>query len=147
MDVESYGAWERRGIALLTRGSATPREALAELESVTRAIAAWTPGSGALLEHVESSFRLKAEEDAVWLPASSETGDRTSRAITRWLAARLFGAWTAYQGDGLAVTLRFLDRCLGIFESELASDGNPLEAIRRSDLRVVHTDEARSLKR
>jgi hypothetical protein len=58
--------------------------------------------------------------------------------VRRWLAARLFAAWTAYQGDGLAATLAFLRACLRTFEEEADVDGNAREAIRRSDLRILH---------
>ena len=48
MDVDSYGAWEAGAIRLLTTGDAPAREALAVLDEATRAVTAWTPGSGAL---------------------------------------------------------------------------------------------------
>jgi hypothetical protein len=128
MDVDSYGAWEAGAVTLLTAGAAPPRESLAALEEVTRAITAWTAGSGALIDRVHAAF------DAGTAPHAS-----ADAPVKRWLAARLFGAWTAYQGDGLAVTLRYLQRCLQTFEREVASDGNVVEAIRRSDVRVLHT--------
>src|SRR5215471_11691864 len=49
MDPGSYGAWERCAVTALTRGASPPRQALAELASITTAIAAWTPGSDATL--------------------------------------------------------------------------------------------------
>ena len=73
------------------------------------------------------------------LAEGSAASASTDGPVKRWLAARLFGAWTAYQGDGLAVTLRHLRRCLDTFEQQIASDGNVLEAIRRSDVRILHT--------
>jgi hypothetical protein len=48
------------------------------------------------------------------------------------------GNWIAYQADGLEAIVRYLRGCLGIFAAEFARDGNPLEAIRRSDLQIVH---------
>ena len=51
-------------------------------------------------------------------------------AVKRWLAARLFGTWIAYQGNGLATIVRYLRACLDIFDVELARDGNA--AARRS---------------
>jgi hypothetical protein len=66
-------------------------------------------------------------------------------ALKRWLAARLFGAWIAYQGDGLETTVRYLRACLDTFTRELARGDNPLEAIRRSDLHLVHESDSQQL--
>jgi hypothetical protein len=132
MDPASYGAWERSACALLTRGGGSPSESLAALDDVTAQITAWTPGSRGLLDTVHAVFERHERTLA------SDSRDRTVVAITRWLAARLFGAWTAYQGDGLAATLRFLRSCLDTLEREMAEDGDTLAAIRRSDLLVVH---------
>jgi hypothetical protein len=130
MDLDSYAAWERRAVTLLTRGDASPADAIAALADVTAAIASWTPGSGELLPVVHGAFDAR-------LTPSGES-DRTSRAIKRWLAARLFGSWTAYQRDGLGATVAYLTSCLETFTRELASDGDALEAIRRSDLFILH---------
>jgi hypothetical protein len=142
MDLASYGAWERHAIALLTRDATSPGDALHTLGDVTARIAAWTPGSGALVDvvhasfdGVEGSFRLKAEAT----PEYTKGLDATVMAVKRWLAARLFGAWTAYQGDGLLATLSFVRACLETFTREAAIDGDAFEAIRRSDLRVLHS--------
>ena len=130
MDLESYGAWERRALTVLTSGDTAPRDALAALADVTARIAAWTPGSGELLDEVHIGF------DALGAYVADTSRDRA--AVKRWLAARLFGAWIAYQGDGLAATIAYLRSCLQTLEGELAVDGATLEAIRRSDLRIVH---------
>src|SRR5262245_54477319 len=132
MDLDSYGAWERRALAVLTDGSSSPRDALAALADVTARIAAWTPGSGALDDAVHSAFDAVGANDGV-----DANGDRA--AVRRWLAARLFGAWIAYQGDGLAATIAYLRSCLETFEREFAVDGVTLEAIRRSDLKIMHS--------
>jgi hypothetical protein len=132
MDLDSYAEWERRALNALTRGDAAPRDALASLADVTGRIAAWTPGSGELRDEVHASF------DAVGDSGASETV-RDRAAVKRWLAARLFGGWIAYQGNGLAATIAYLQSCLETFDRELAQDGNALEAIRRSDLLIVHS--------
>ena len=44
-------------------------------------------------------------------------------AVKRWLAARLFGTWIAYQGDGLLTIVRYLRACFDVFTVELARDG------------------------
>jgi hypothetical protein len=133
MDVASYGSWEQRAVEFLTRDAAPPREALAALTDVTARIAAWTPATEPLHDVVLASF----DRDR---PSSARCGEarRDDAAVKRWLAARLFGTWTAYQGDGLAATLAFLRACLQTFEEEADVDGNAREAIRRSDLRIVH---------
>jgi hypothetical protein len=60
--------------------------------------------------------------------------------VKRWLAARLFACWVAYQKDGIAAIVDYLHACFAMFEEERARDGNALEAIRRTDLRVMHTE-------
>src|SRR5262245_58953619 len=131
MDLESYGAWEERAVTALTAGGAAPPDALAALSDVTNVIAAWTPGDGQLLDAVHAAF------DTLDAGGSTEPS-RDSAAIKRWLAARLFGAWIAYQGDGLAATVGYLRSCLDTFDREYDADGSALEAIRRSDLRILH---------
>lgn len=131
MDPDSYGEWERRAVSLLTAGDASPEDALGGLEETTARLTAWKPATGALLDAVHAAFEGVA----------SGTGPRRAgadAAVKRWLAARLFGAWTAYQGAGLAATLRYLRACLQTFTRERDADGDALEAIRRSDLRILH---------
>lgn len=132
MDLESYGAWEHLGVELLTREGIGPELSLDALASVTTRIAAWSPGGATPLLHaVRDAFgRLAA--------APAKVLDAHEPAVKRWLAARLFGNWIAYQGDGLEAIVVYLRGGLAIFAAELARDGNPREAIRRSDLRIVH---------
>lgn len=131
MDLDSYAAWERNALALLARANGSPAEAVAGLAAVTDRIACWTPGSGALLDTVQASFPR--------LPSAAAVADRDRRAIARWLAARLFATWSAYQGErGLKAIVEYLRNCLDTFNREVAADGNALEAIRRSDLFLLH---------
>ena len=65
--------------------------------------------------------------------------------MKRWLAARAFGSWIAYQGNGLRTIVRYLRACLNAFEVELARDHTPLEAIRRADLLIVHESSSQQL--
>ena len=60
------------------------------------------------------------------------------QALKRWLAARLFGNWMAYQGDGLQAIVTYLRGCADTFTNELAREVSALEAFRRSDLRILH---------
>lgn len=133
MDADSYGEWERAAVALLARRDTTPAAALSELEEITDAIVAWTPGRAPLLDVVQAAFARHEASDR-----SQPSGDVTDAAVRRWLAARLFGSWTAYQGDGLQATLRHLRACLETFTRERDVDGSALEAVRRSDLRILH---------
>ena len=131
MDLESYAAWERLGVELLTREGIAPGVSLDVLASATGRITVWSPGETRLLLHVvRDAFGTLAPPSAVL--------DEHEPALKRWLAARLFGNWVAYQGDGLQTIVRYLHGCLATFTTELARDGSPLEAIRRSDLQIVH---------
>jgi hypothetical protein len=133
MDAGSYGDWERLAVSLLTRDATSPADALAALAGVTSRIARWTPGSGDLRNTVVDSFDSVA-------PAGEVTAYPHALAVKRWLAARLFGSWTAYQGDGgIASTVRYIQSCFDTLTRELAIDGDTREAIRRSDLKIVHT--------
>jgi Fe-S-cluster containining protein len=131
MDLESYGAWERLGVELLAREGIAPNVSLDALTATTDRVASWEPGSATPLLHaVRDAFGTLAPPTDVLEPHE--------QALKRWLAARLFGNWIAYQGDGLQAIVRYLRTCLATFTSELARDGSALEAIRRSDLQILH---------
>jgi Fe-S-cluster containining protein len=131
MDLESYDAWERLGVELLTREGIAPGASLDALASATDRITSWsTAETRPLLHATRDAFGTLAPPTAVL--------DNHEPALKRWLAARLFGNWVAYQGDGLQAIVRYLHGCLATFATELARDGSPLEAIRRSDLQIVH---------
>lgn len=132
MDLDSYGAWERLGVELLTREGIAPHVSLDAFAATTSRIASWSPGGGVPLLHaVRDGFGMLAPPPTAVLEAHDP-------ALKRWLAARLFGNWIAYQGDGLQAIVRYLQGCLATFTTELARDGVPLEAIRRSDLLILH---------
>ena len=138
MDLDSYDFWERCAIAMLTLENVSPRRALAALHAATAEITRWAPTSETRLETVvEQAFA------AAPTPLTLLGGHET--AVKRWLAARLFGSWIAYQGNGLLTTVRYLRTCLDIFEVELARDNKPLEAIRRADRQIVHEASSQQL--
>ena len=138
MDLESFGTWERLAVELLTREGIAPRAALAALSAATARVTAWRPDAGVPLMHaVRDAFGTLAPPTAVLEPHET--------AVKRWLSARLFGTWIAYQGSGLATIVRYLRACLNTFEVELARDNRPLEAIRRSDHLVVHESSSQQL--
>jgi len=87
--------------------------------------------------------------------------DRAARA---YLAARLFGNWIAYHGQGLHAIVEYLRVCLAVLKLEAArqqqststvttasTSTSPwqtvLEAIRNADLLLVHLTDAKSLAR
>ncbi|HYT76616.1 MAG TPA: YkgJ family cysteine cluster protein [Vicinamibacterales bacterium] len=129
MDLESYDVWERLGIELLTRDRIAPDSAVTALDTVTARIAAWPPGAP-LGDVIREAFGAAAPPMAAL--------DPLQMPVKRWLAARLFACWVAYQGDGLGAIVDYLRACLAIFNAELARDGKALEAIRRSDLQIMH---------
>jgi hypothetical protein len=131
MDLESYNVWERLGVELLTREGVAPDTALTSLELAVVRIASWTPADGPLVHRVCDAFDVTAPPTVALA--------RCDAAVKRWLAARLFACWVAYQGDGLAAIAGYLRSCFAGFAAELARDDNALEAIRRTDLRIMHT--------
>ena len=132
MDLESYGEWEHLGVELLTRDGVAPDASLAALERVAARIASWTADEGPLIERVRDAFRAMVLPRGVLAPHDV--------AVKRWLAARSFACWIAYQKDGIAEIVRYLRSCLETFAGELARDDNALEAIRRADHTVMHTE-------
>ena len=132
MDLDSYDDWERRGVELLTREGVAPDAALGALEQVSARIAVWTPGDGSLAHRVQDVFATAA-------PPTAELGP-DDVAVKRWLAARVFACWLAYQKDGLRAIVAYLQSCFRMFAEERARDDNTREAIRRTDLRVMHTE-------
>jgi hypothetical protein len=129
MDLVSYDAWEQHGVELLTREGVAPGRALDALEDVTSRIATWSPGPP--LDRVVRDAYGAARPDMTPLAPHDA-------AVKRWLAARLFACWVAYQGLGLGAIVEYLRKCLAIFTAELASAGNAREAIRQSDLQILH---------
>jgi Fe-S-cluster containining protein len=140
MDLESFAEWERWAIGALTMPDADPRDAVARVEAVTAEIATWSPGEIPLLDAVRAATRT--------VRAAAQKGTTASGYplfLQRWLAAHLFGNWIAYQGCGIRTIVRYLRACLDVFTIELARDGDPLEAIRRSDFLIVHQTDSQQL--
>jgi hypothetical protein len=91
-----------------------------------------------LIDTVERAFA-----DVSVSPSTEVAGH--DAAVQRWLAARLFASWIAYQGRGLETIVRYLAMCLNAFERELRQCSDPLEAIRRSDYHLVHESSSQQL--
>jgi hypothetical protein len=133
MDLESYDAWERLGLELLAREGVPPGASLAALERTAVRIASWTPGEEPLLHRVLDAFATVAPPTDI-LAAHD-------MAVKRWLASRVFACWIAYQRDGLKAIVRYLADCYDTFVAEFARNHDALEAIRQSDLRIMHTEQ------
>jgi len=77
------------------------------------------------------------------------------RVVRRYLAARLFGSWIAYSGRGLRTIVESLRVHLAVLRFEVLRRANPagnprdvlLEAIRATDLLLVHYADSRALAR
>ena len=138
VDLDSYDLWEQSAVSLLTRDRVPPQRALDALESATQRIVAWQPESETPLHDAVSEAFAQA------MPAPSGVA-RFEPAVNRWLAARLFGSWIAYQGNGLRTIVHYLRACLDTYNVEVARDGDAMEAIRRADHLIVHESSSQQL--
>jgi hypothetical protein len=150
-----------------------PWHALDAIASATTALTAWSPGAGHLRDAVDGAFDdtrprptpdiepdvslarlvLRAVPPEL-LPRSALFGYGSvdldaarpyGAVINRWLAARLFGTWIAYQADGLDVLVRYLRACLSVLLVEMGRECRFVEAIRRSDYLLVHLADSQRL--
>ena len=129
MDPDGYSAWEAHMVRVLTaKDDRSPGDVLSALEAEFAMVQRWRPGRGLLSDEI------------VRLPAAAFTGIRSCnsyRVVRRYLAARAFASWMAYQGGGMAAVLGSLRVALAVLEEESAR--LPLkEAIRQADLRLLH---------
>lgn len=132
MDLDAYATWERLGVELMTRDGVDAETSMEALATVTARIVTWSPsGVSPLRDAIDEAFDGFAPQAGRVIAAGE-------RALKRWLAARLFANWTAYQGHGLAAIVEYLERCLATFRAELTHDYDAREAIRRSDLVLLH---------
>ncbi len=96
---------------------------------------------------VPPSLEAPSESDD-WidrLPDAIAALERHRAALGRWLAARLFATWMAYQGAGLRTIVKYLRAALDVLAVELARGAaggldsrGALEAVRRSDYLLIH---------
>jgi hypothetical protein len=132
MDLEAYSAWEAHMVAVLTADDGrTPDEALALLEGDLATMRRWRPGRHALTEEIS---RLGARQTVAGQASAAGNADLV---IRRYLAARAFASWMAYQAGGIAAVLRSLRFVLSALGDRRAHF--PLrEAIRQTDLQILH---------
>jgi hypothetical protein len=143
MDLGSYGLWEREAVRLLARDDRTPEQALGAIASATARIARWRPGVGTLSESVDLAFAPFRER-----PPGAARDVRMSRPLRYYLAAKIFGSWTAFQADRLTAVVATARRALRLVRTTVAgaakASGRPpdetmlLEAIRDADHRLLH---------
>jgi Fe-S-cluster containining protein len=171
---DAHARFERHAVETLgAADGASPEEALARLAADAERLRAWTVHDGAFddrLDRVLASAggdRQPAPPDAVLLvevggaiPEALRPQDHEPHAadwgplgsvVRRYLAARAFASWVSVQGPGLRTTVRALQAALAVLRAELG--GAPpdravlTEAIRRTDLRLVHLASPEALAR
>ncbi|HSK08567.1 MAG TPA: hypothetical protein VK911_03260 [Vicinamibacterales bacterium] len=146
-----YRRWESFVVETLAAAEGGPEAALARAWGVTEQVVRWKPGMGPLEAWVEERTRGSGPQPSeVSLPDHRipDLLDPFARPVGRYLAARAFGNWAAYQGDGLLAVLRDVRGGLDILRAEAVRQRDaarrpldaPLlkEAIRRADLRILH---------
>jgi hypothetical protein len=142
MDYEGYSAWEAHMVWVLTRDdNLTPELVLEVITEDAGTLQRWRPGTTSLAEAVR---RLRDKKH----PGLEKGADPSSVVIRRYLAARAFASWAAYQGNGLPAVVASLHLTLTTLQRHLAApselEAGPLtstrlkQAIRQTDLELVH---------
>jgi hypothetical protein len=136
MDLDGYSAWEAHMVHALTTSSAPPEAVLPSLEADFGLLQQWRPGHRTLAAEVAAlRDRDRAAADRAGLaPVSTD-----DRVLGRYLAARAFASWAAYQGGGVAAVLGELRRALALVR-ELSAELPLKEAIRQADWQLLHVD-------
>jgi hypothetical protein len=143
MDYAGYDAWEAHMVRVLTRDDERPPEhALSALANDLLSIQRWRPGRTSLAEEIA---RLSPRPVSTSGPMTSVP---SAVVIRRYLAARAFASWMAYQGNGLRTVVGSLFVTLDVLRERLAKAGSRdagepsrdrlKEAIRQTDLVLVH---------
>jgi hypothetical protein len=168
MDHASFSAWEAHMVSWLG-GTHNPDDRWSPecvvdlLHSHAERLSRWSPRDGELLDVVRSlAAERPSDGDAereVAAPVAAIAGEWRSLApiINRFLAAHAFASWTAYQGDGIVVQTRKLEHVLDVLRQQTVSqyvrEGGALttarliEAIRQTDLQLVHLADRETLAR
>jgi hypothetical protein len=170
-------------VETLVRPDLAPPEAVALLTARAEAARAWTPQRGVFDDHLEGCLAESPEPigdappspeecSAAWQalaecvppghplpppPGTAPDPGGDVAPVRRWLAARAFASWVAFQGEGLRTTVRALRLALAVLGAERSRPGprgerrsSPaalLEAFRRADLLLVHLADPEALAR
>lgn len=148
-DLESYRLWEAAAAQALASAEGGPEAALARVVAMTDAVTRWNPGNGSLKDRVAEQAALLAGG-----PSGKDTSGHDwrglERAVGRYLAAKAFANWGAYQGDGLHAVVQSVAGALDVLREEAAAAcaraASPLdrplliEAVRQADLRIMHAN-------
>ncbi len=182
-DLDGYDAWERACLDTLARPGLTAQRALDLIAGATEDVRGWRPDGGTLAARVAVAFDRASpapertsvdfaalcaahfpprsgpvpDGERVWDTLVEPTIDRFDPAIRRYLGARVFGNWIAYQGRGLRSIVEWLRTALAIVRNELTrrsaesgcrpEKGDAIEAIRATDLLLLHTSDSQALAR
>lgn len=155
MDLEAFDAWERAAVQTLGRDDLTCDASLAIIDAATEQIRPWKPGATLLVALVAESFHAAAERHTARKPAVEPGWGNFDGAVRRYLAAKVFGNRLAYEGRGLRSIVEWLRMCLGRLRREAANAAaggalnEPLflEAVRATDLALVHRTDTAALAR
>lgn len=146
-DALSYRLWERAVVATLAAAEGGPEAALERAGAMTGEVVRWKPVKGRLegwVAECAAAWQVPPKQER---PAPGSWGG-FDRAVGRYLAAKAFGNWTAYQGDGFSAVLQSVRRALDVLREEADAAHRPLdrllltEALRQADLRLLHFPDA-----
>jgi hypothetical protein len=153
-DYDGYSAWEAHMVRMLTQDDDRAADAvLADLWRDLAIVQQWRPGRVSLQDKIarlSQSLPGSTSVPATSVPTTSvpATSVPTERVIRRYLAARAFGSWMAYQGTNVAAVLAGVALSLAVLRDNIARlgahDGGTVsdkllkEAIRATDLLLVH---------
>ncbi len=141
MDHAAYDGWEQRGIDTFARDDLTPDQALDLIAAATETVRRWTPADVvSLRDRVGEAFSSTAP------PHEAQAGP-FDRATKNYLAARLFANRIAYQGRGLRTIVEWLRICLSTLRTEMGKRQTFIEAIRSTDLTLIHRTDSLALAR
>ena len=149
VDYEGYSAWEAHLVRVLTRDDdRTAESVLADLWRDFAIVRRWRPGGISLQEEIARLSLSRPGSTSAPTTSVSGTCVPAERVVRRYLAARAFASWMAYQGNGMAAVLGSVALALSALRDNVARlspvGGGPLcdarlkEAIRATDLQLVH---------
>jgi hypothetical protein len=143
MDLDGYSAWEAHTVRVLTaEEGGMPEQALDALERDLAIVQRWRPGGCSLAEVISSLPGADTSRSNLMARPDTSAGSGfgpgvEDLVIRRYLAARAFASWMAYQAGGVAAVLRSLRFVLSVLRERRTR--LPLKhAIAQTDLHVLH---------